>query len=545
MARCLEGQGFDEGDLKKIQSQQLDRFKLKNVRSPQLQHNGMLISKVSSTTTISPDFLGLETTTQLTSKNGMTLFEDHTNDSEDQIDQSVLIKALQLDNEALKSKLMVTESELQKLKLKKSEEKLKQPIVPGASASEKIIDLSKRNRELNATLSVEKSKVQQLSLKLKKAEDLHEIKDSEAKNVKSCEQDGDQKVKVLTQQLEQCNMKLTECRNENQIIKQELKMAHKIIVSEVGKVDTNLLLSGAVNWRGRAQQIIILQNKLKETKRQLAEVQKSKTCPTILPIHTVECSDITQKATLAKMEQEKKSKLYDTHVEMESLRKELLQMQQQCKALKARNKILTSDLKEARTSKRGISAESSRSHVQDQVNQKCLERDKVQLLKQNKMLEQQLMESKSKLHKLEAAQSLQATRNGNCPASSTSSNNASDTLLAVARLEKERLLQLSQSLQQRLDATTNKMMKLDTDLRIKKQQGKKSVMKYATEAKLKHSDPVPDEDNAEERLALLTNENMVLRETLELTRHEKLEDITLLTSMVQDAKKLFMDSIKK
>ena len=47
------------------------------------------------------------------------------------------------------------------------------------------------------------------------------------------------------------------------------------------------------------------------------------------------------------------------------------------------------------------------------------------------------------------------------------------------------------------------------------------------------------------RLAVQLDENAVLRETLELTRHEKMDDIKLLHSMLQEAKQLFVGSMKK
>ena len=49
----------------------------------------------------------------------------------------------------------------------------------------------------------------------------------------------------------------------------------------------------------------------------------------------------------------------------------------------------------------------------------------------------------------------------------------------------------------------------------------------------------------ESKLALQQDENVVLKETLELTRHEKMEDMKLLHGMLREAKQLFMDSVRK
>ena len=523
-------------ELSRIQSQQVERFKLKkrpnSVRSQDSHHYHLHGTELD---------LGLETASAT----------QHEHSSSEGLKVSQLTKELEI-SQQLQFNL---ESENLKLKckLKKVEQELRRnpEVTAGVAenkATEMIMDLSKRNRELNAAVSAEKYRVQELTKKLKLYEDHNAAitpKDYE-------DQPGrDHEVKKLKQQLDQCNMKLMESRNENQITKQELKLAQKIIANEVGEVDSNLLISGASNWRGRAQQIVMLQNKLKEVKRQLAKERRGNTDGKVRTnswAHTLECTDTNQKATLAKMERERKLKLRDTQIELESLRKELLNAQQQCNALKARNKTLTSDLKHARSK---LDTPSHRVETTLQLSSER-EQEKAQLEKQNQILEQRLLEC---LHKLQTDHHREnilpkgtKLRDSDVCEKTTvvpmQQNGLSemklDALLRVTMMEKDKLFKLSQSLQQRLDASTDQLIKLNTNLRIQKQHAKKLEISS-------HSNPIPSANRtgeAEGRLVLLTNENMVLKETLQLTRHEKYEDMTLLSAMVQDAKVIFTDSIK-
>ena len=112
------------------------------------------------------------------------------------------------------------------------------------------------------------------------------------------------------------------------------------------------LLSGVSGWRGRAQQIIALQNKVAVLGEQLQQARQSSSALVERMISSDYCDILTgpmvdsrQKATLHKIESDKQKNLDEARSELESLRADYSKTQQQCSALRARNKTLSSDVK--------------------------------------------------------------------------------------------------------------------------------------------------------------------------------------------------------
>jgi len=72
-------------------------------------------------------------------------------------------------------------------------------------------------------------------------------------------------IQTLNEKLEKSQQKYFEALNQNTQLKNELKIAHKCIQQEVGEnVNYTQILAGNSNWRGRAQQIAMLQSKIVE-----------------------------------------------------------------------------------------------------------------------------------------------------------------------------------------------------------------------------------------------------------------------------------------
>lgn len=69
-------------------------------------------------------------------------------------------------------------------------------------------------------------------------------------------------MKCLQDRLSQTTNKLFEIRNKNIELKNELKIANKVLQQEVGDNFVSVQsFTSQTNWRGRAQQIINLQQK--------------------------------------------------------------------------------------------------------------------------------------------------------------------------------------------------------------------------------------------------------------------------------------------
>nr|XP_045242358.1 coiled-coil domain-containing protein 13 isoform X5 [Macaca fascicularis] len=158
--------------------------------------------------------------------------------------------------------------------------------VAGDMVATKIVELSKKNRLLMAESEGAKTRVKQLTNRIQELE--RELQtaltrmsakgatDAGAKPLRA--QMGDRalpetpEVKALQDRLAATNLKMSDLRNQIQSVKQELRMAQKVLASEVGEdVNVQQLLSSPGTWRGRAQQILVLQSKVRELEKQLGQ----------------------------------------------------------------------------------------------------------------------------------------------------------------------------------------------------------------------------------------------------------------------------------
>ena len=72
-----------------------------------------------------------------------------------------------------------------------------------------------------------------------------------------------QELRTCQEKLKQSEIKQAEFRNQCASLKQELKVAQKVLSNEVGDgVNIQSLLNSTSTWRGRQQQIIALQKKV-------------------------------------------------------------------------------------------------------------------------------------------------------------------------------------------------------------------------------------------------------------------------------------------
>ncbi|XP_072911109.1 coiled-coil domain-containing protein 13 isoform X2 [Hemitrygon akajei] len=198
----------------------------------------------------------------------------------EQLQEQIL--ELRNENGRLYKLLSERDFEIKYLKRKREEDRLALAGTAGMSsdvAATKIVELSKRNRELTVENESQKSKIKQLNNKLQEVE--KELQDAQRgsqmlsinegtghNNKKSSPRIQNESlsdsldVKTLQEKLSAANLKLVELRNQVLSVKQELKIAHKVLANEVGdEVNIQHLLNNKGSWRGRAQQILTLQKK--------------------------------------------------------------------------------------------------------------------------------------------------------------------------------------------------------------------------------------------------------------------------------------------
>ncbi|XP_030385848.1 coiled-coil domain-containing protein 13 [Scaptodrosophila lebanonensis] len=138
-------------------------------------------------------------------------------------------------------------------------------------ASTKIVELSKKNRQMRAELVQMKSRLNKKDAQINKLE--KELKSNEEKThqhselIKKGNAADDLQLKISNMQ-----QKLFESRNKNLELQNQLKLAQKCLQHEIGEsfnINTLAANLNQANWRGRAQQILSLQQKVQELKARL------------------------------------------------------------------------------------------------------------------------------------------------------------------------------------------------------------------------------------------------------------------------------------
>ncbi|XP_053571637.1 coiled-coil domain-containing protein 13 [Bombina bombina] len=310
------------------------------------------------------DELNLFNMQEETSDNiGQRLLKDENEQLHDQL------REIRDENARLHKLLQEKEFEIKHLRKKIEADKLAIAGTAGLTgdiAATKIVELSKRNRELTAELESEKSKVKQQNKKFKEMEKELEIaitklqsysgRDTRNGHTTSRMVDvpatESPEVKALQEKLSAANLKLTEYRNQIQATKQELKIAHKVLASEIGEdVNISQLAVTSGSWRGRSQQILGLQGRIRELENQLGQI-KSPVSELSLEEEMMGISAPRRFAAQEKnllrirtLEKEKKESFEKLTSEHEALKKNHEELKNKLDASKARNKVLANDLK--------------------------------------------------------------------------------------------------------------------------------------------------------------------------------------------------------
>ncbi|KAK9308213.1 hypothetical protein QLX08_001689 [Tetragonisca angustula] len=485
---------------------------------------------------------------------------------------------------------------------------------PNEIAAAKIIELSKRCREQIAEIEVLKSKCKNLEVHITNKETELENERHESRRLKTdassqestknnqLKEDED-RVKQLVEKLQQTQIKLYETKNTCASLKQEINKLHKLLYSEIGE---NVNLSNLLNqsgWRGRAEQIYLLQQKITELQSRLSEYEGTQKT-------SIVSAERKNLENLRNVEKERRRQIEDSAKQLRQTEVVIEGYKRKLEASKARIKVLEHELNVAKGNIASLNEKRSHDdHLIETLNNRLkiteikheeretdmknraekIERECTNLKNDLQAAQLQIDRLRRRLEEREIE--IDKLRNGTVPniweiksrkitqpeeflnnlnhnssphsVRSTCEPNEYVILALAAEAERERLLKLITILNRRLDKERNDTDILSDTLRNEKKKSAKLELKirkleterigivkidtgYRTKLPklLKASDKQMDVEQMRLKMELLQEECLALKTRLDTVQQEKATDLATYKQMLEQVRKIFHEACR-
>ncbi|XP_014472720.1 PREDICTED: coiled-coil domain-containing protein 13-like [Dinoponera quadriceps] len=501
------------------------------------------------------------------------------------------------------------------------------------SAANKLSELGKKYRNQTAEMEILKVKCENLQATLSVKEDELKRQRAELRQIVKCEgckdssgenrsqDNGEEKdsgnsssksdnerIKCLKNKLQWTQIRLCESRNTCAALRQEIKKAQKLLCSEVGEnVSVTAFSSVPGGWRGRAEQIRNLQQKVAELQTKLSEHDKCQKGSSSASV------DRQNLANFRIAEKERRQQIENTARELRQAEVALETSKRKLDASKARIKVLEHELDVARTNivmlneKRShdgcvIEALNERLNIAKARCQECeaevrnkehrIERENANI--KNELQATQLLVDRLRKRLEEREIEIDKMRNDitldeslKCRPSLRSDFRSSEghqvspfvsprslsepneyvTLALAAEAERVRLLELVTLLNQRLDKERNEIISFEESLRnerkkcaklesklrelekervglVKVDSGYRAKFRARSTSNLRVDEEATGSEKVRFRIELLEEECLTLKARLDTVRQDKANDLAVYKRMLDQARKTFKDACR-
>lgn len=277
---------------------------------------------------------------------------------------------LQRTNATLLQKLDASVAEIARLRKSGGDSPVKAELTGNPAA--RISHLAKKNREMIASVNAEKAKASKLQNKIAELEQEVQSKVREGEKLQRIsyklrkQLDGgsnnnnngggggsasaqQQAAAAAAEKKVPESERLVEARQETNILKQQLKMAHSALSKEIGSdIPLSRVLGSESGWKGRADQISMLKGKVTELTAKLESEGKLAPAPPQAksPGSNIEARN---RKAVQKLDMVRRQQMEQASIELEMLRGQYGTLKEKCDGLKARTKTLSRDGKVLKT----------------------------------------------------------------------------------------------------------------------------------------------------------------------------------------------------